>query len=138
MNESFVERLRLAMQLKGLRQTDLVERTGISKGAISSYISGRYTPKKYNIYLLSKALDVNEEWLMGYDEPMMPEKNIPELPPFPRLHCETNEENFMISTYRSIPPDLQQRAIIYLNRLSELHKSEQEADLVKSAVKDQI
>lgn len=58
------------MDLRGLKQADLVEKTGISKGALSSYISGRYSPKQNNIYLISKALSVNEAWLMGADVPM--------------------------------------------------------------------
>lgn len=61
------QRIKEGMELRGLRQTDLVERTGISKGALSSYIAGRYTPKQNNIYLIAKALNVNESWLMGND-----------------------------------------------------------------------
>lgn len=64
------QRIQEGLELRGLKQTDLVEKTGISKGALSSYISGRYTPKQNNIYLIAKALDVNEAWLMGADVPM--------------------------------------------------------------------
>lgn len=63
------ERIKEGMALRDLKQTDLVERTGISKGALSSYISGRYVPKQNNIYLISKALNVSEAWLMGNDVP---------------------------------------------------------------------
>lgn len=61
------ERIKEGMELRGLKQTDLVEATGISKGALSSYISGRYIPKQNNIYLIAKALNVSEAWLMGAD-----------------------------------------------------------------------
>lgn len=64
------ERIKEGMEIRNLKQTDLVEMTGISKGALSSYISGRYVPKQNNIYLISKALDVSESWLMGNDVPM--------------------------------------------------------------------
>lgn len=64
------ERIKEAMELLNMKQADLVERTGISKGALSSYISGRYLPKQTNIYLIAKALNVNEAWLMGSDVPM--------------------------------------------------------------------
>lgn len=40
------------------------------KGALSSYISGRYNPKQNNTYLIAKALNVSEAWLMGADVPM--------------------------------------------------------------------
>ena len=64
------DRIREGMELRNLKQSDLVDRTGISKGALSSYISGRYVPKQNNIYLIAKALNVNEAWLMGNDVPM--------------------------------------------------------------------
>lgn len=64
------ERLRIGMEMRNLKQVELVEKTGISKGALSSYLSGRYVPKQNSIYLLAKALNVNEAWLMGHDVPM--------------------------------------------------------------------
>lgn len=64
------ERIKEGMYIRDMKQSDLVEATGISKGALSSYISGRYTPKQNNIYLIAKALNVNEAWLMGSDVPM--------------------------------------------------------------------
>lgn len=66
------ERIKEAMQLRGIKQSDIVEKTKISKGALSSYVSGRYVPKQNNIYLLAKALNVSESWLMGADVPMQP------------------------------------------------------------------
>ena len=87
--ESISSRIRKAMTLRDLRQADLVSRTGINKGALSCYISGRYQPKQNNIYLLAKALDVNVEWLMGADvevshfreakRPQLPAARIPVL-----------------------------------------------------------
>ena len=64
------ERLREAMSIKNKKQIDLVRTTGIDKGSISSYLSGRYEPKKEAIYKLAIALDVSEMWLWGYDVPM--------------------------------------------------------------------
>lgn len=64
------QRIQEGLELREMKQADLAEKTGISKGALSSYISGRYTPKQNNIYLIAKALNVNEAWLMGADVPM--------------------------------------------------------------------
>ena len=64
------DRISEAMKLRDIRQADLVKKTGISKGALSSYISGRYVPKQNNVFLIAKALDVSEAWLMGGDVPM--------------------------------------------------------------------
>ena len=67
---TLAQRLREGMELRQLKQVDIIEKTGINKGALSSYISGKYEPKQNNIYLLAKALNVNEAWLMGHDVPM--------------------------------------------------------------------
>ena len=64
------DRLREAMDLRGLRAVDLVEMTDIPKGAISYYLAGRSQPKADRIYLLARALDVSEAWLLGYDVPI--------------------------------------------------------------------
>ena len=70
MKESFTNRLNAAMSMRNLKQVDLVEKTGLGKSAISQYVSGIYEPKQKALYLLAKALDVNEAWLMGYDVSM--------------------------------------------------------------------
>lgn len=63
------DRLREAMDAREKKQVDLVRETGIDKGSISNYLSGRYEPKQEAIYKLAKALDVAEMWLWGYDVP---------------------------------------------------------------------
>lgn len=68
------ERIKEALEIRDMKQTDLVKLTGITKGALSSYISGAYEPKQRNIYKIAQALNVNEAWLMGYDVSMGKEK----------------------------------------------------------------
>ena len=63
-------RIKQAMNLRGLTQTDIVEKTNIKKSALSQYISGKITPRQNAIDELSKVLNVSEPWLMGYDVPM--------------------------------------------------------------------
>ena len=65
--DSTSNRLKIAMKNIGKKQADLVRETGIDKGSISHYVSGRYVPKQDTIYKLAKALDVSEMWLWGYD-----------------------------------------------------------------------
>lgn len=62
-------RLKIAMKEAGKKQVDLVNETGIDKGSISHYVSGKYIPKQDTIYKLAKALDVSEMWLWGYECP---------------------------------------------------------------------
>lgn len=68
--ESIAQRIRKAMDAAGKKQADLVRETGLDRGAISSYLSGKYEPKQKAIHKLSKALGVSEAWLLGYDVPM--------------------------------------------------------------------
>lgn len=64
------ERLREAMDIRKKKQIDLVRETKIAGSAICRYLSGEYEPKSKPIYKLARALDVAENWLMGYDVPM--------------------------------------------------------------------
>ena len=66
---STAERLREAMESAGKKQADLVRETKLDRGAISSYLSGKYEPKQNAINKLAIALDVSEMWLWGYDVP---------------------------------------------------------------------
>lgn len=63
------KRLREALEAAGMKQADLVRETGLDRGAISSYLSGKYEPKNKAIYKMAIALDVSEAWLLGYDVP---------------------------------------------------------------------
>ncbi len=86
---TIAERMKEALQIRQMKQSELVEKTGIGKSSISTYLSGEYEPKQRNIYKIAKALNVSEAWLMGYNVPMkrteyqsikQPESNIsPEL-----------------------------------------------------------
>lgn len=70
MKESFKKRMNRAMDLRGMKQIDLVEKTGLPKSAISQYVSGKFEPKQTALFLIAQALDVSEAWLMGYDVEM--------------------------------------------------------------------
>jgi len=42
MKDSFASRMRKAMEIRDMKQADLVKRTGLSKSAISQYYSGKW------------------------------------------------------------------------------------------------
>lgn len=67
---TIAERIKEAMNLRGMKQVDLVAKTGIGKSSISTYLAGEYIPKQKNIHKIAKALDVSEAWLIGEDVPM--------------------------------------------------------------------
>lgn len=64
------ERLKIAMELRNMKQADLARATGIDKGSISLYISGKYSPKGDKLYKLAVALNVSSAWLSGFNVPM--------------------------------------------------------------------
>lgn len=67
-------RLNEAFRASGLTQTELCNRTGINKGAMSCYLSGQYFPKQRAIEALAGALNVSINYLMGYEEEMDEDK----------------------------------------------------------------
>lgn len=76
--DTLAKRLQIALDARNMKQVELVEKTGIPKGTISSYLANRYEPKQNNILKIAKALNVNEGWLMGFNVPM--ERTIQNLP----------------------------------------------------------
>ena len=68
--EEFKDRLKRALDIRGMKAVDLCEKTNIPKGAISYYLAGKSTPKADRLYLICKALDVSEAWMLGYDVDM--------------------------------------------------------------------
>ena len=63
-------RIRKALSLRGMKQSELCERTGIAKTTVSSWTNQRWQPKQDALYKMAKVLDVSEMWLAGYDVPM--------------------------------------------------------------------
>ena len=99
---TFSERLKESLKLKNIKAIELAQLSGISRGAISSYLSGRWKAKQDNIYLLAKALNVNEAWLMGYDVPMesvRPQSNYTHSSPPHIYFREPNHKEFEPITY---------------------------------------
>lgn len=64
---TFQSRLREAMEEQGISRAALARQTGISPTSISNYLAGSFKARQNYLYLLAKALDVNEAWLMGLD-----------------------------------------------------------------------
>ena len=75
------KRLNEAFKASGLSQSELCDKADINKGALSSYLSGRYFPKQIALEKLSSALNVSISYLMGFDiDDTVDEKNTRPLP----------------------------------------------------------
>lgn len=77
--ENTASRLREIMETRNLRQVDILNMTRpycqkynvkMNKSDISQYCSGKTEPNHNKLFVLGRALNVNEAWLMGYDVPM--------------------------------------------------------------------
>lgn len=99
-------RISKALSIRGMKQSELCEKTNIPKSAISQYISGTFEPKQDRLFLIAQALDVDPVWLMGFDVPM--EKAKESSPSEPEL---TEGEKLMLKLFRQIPEDRQAEAL---------------------------
>lgn len=77
---TFSERLKKALTAAQMRPSQLAAATGLSKARISQYMNGIYTPKSQAAFLIARALNVSEAWLIGEGGPMERERtNISEI-----------------------------------------------------------
>lgn len=104
-------RIKQGLNMRGLKQSDLCAITKIPKSAMSQYISGSFEPKQDRIYLIAKALDVNEAWLMGFNVSSVRDKD-----PFANFNLQmmaepaklTESEQALLDLFRQVPEDQQQ------------------------------
>ena len=70
-------RIAEALNIRNMKQVELSEKTGITKGTINNWLKQRYQPKQKSLMLMARALEVSEMWLAGYDVPMeRPEQQV--------------------------------------------------------------
>lgn len=105
--ESISERIKFAMDIKNIKQAELVQKTGITKGAFSSYLSGRYYPKIDRLRLIADALDVDVDWLTGKNVPMQKIISMPndetEFEPFPEYVFYKNADTeYLLDTHNDV------------------------------------
>lgn len=67
-NEQIGERIRTARLLKGLSQTELGEKLGVSFQAVSSWETGKFIPDSDHLPLLAKVLDLSLDALFTEEE----------------------------------------------------------------------
>ena len=105
-------RIRKALSVRNMTQTELCAKARVSKSTLSEYLSGKYEPKQDKAYIIAKALDVNPAWLMGFDAPMEIADIQKSSPSQPEL---TEGEKMMLSVFRLIPEE-QQRVFLEMGR----------------------
>lgn len=73
------DRLKQIMRDRDIKQVDIINlakpycklyKVKLGRNDLSQYVSGKVEPRQTKLYVLSRALNVNPAWLMGYDVPM--------------------------------------------------------------------
>ena len=96
------DRLRLALELREKRATDLVNDLNIPKSAISQYLSGKsQNMDSERLFKVCKYLSVSEPWLLGFDVPMTDT-------PSSGNNKLTEGEQMLLDLFRQVPEDQQQ------------------------------
>lgn len=104
-------RIRKALSLRNMTQTELCARAKISKSSLSEYLSGKHEPMQDKVFILAQALGVDPVWLWGYDVPMEKE-DPPKEKKIPPTEQQLSEgEKLMLELFRRIPEDRQQAAL---------------------------
>lgn len=98
------KRIAEALKIRRMKQYELCKLANVPKSSLSLYLSGAYEPKQDRVYDMSKALNVNEAWLMGYDVPMEREQKS-NSPTEPKL---TEGELLLLDLFRRVPGDKQE------------------------------
>lgn len=100
--DTFQNRLKKAMEMKNIKQVDLVEKTGLDKTLINKYLAGITNARQQKLTKLADALGVNEVWLMGYDVPMQRDLTI---------GTSLSSKSAVVFVYGSIPAGIPMECI---------------------------
>lgn len=66
--DGFGNRLRYALDSRGMKHKHLARITGLTAPTISAYVTGQRTPRADHIVVICKALHISADWLLGMVE----------------------------------------------------------------------
>ena len=136
-NMTINDRIKQALELRNMKQVELVAKTGIDKSQISSYLSGKYKPKQENLSLIAMALEVDEYWLMGQDVPMERvvtgeeaiEGQMRRVEAYAKQIYGSREQETVWKLYERLSDEQRRRAKMYMEKLFEIQKMEESIGL---------
>ena len=71
---TFAERLRIALDNKGMKPSVLAYRVNVHRSYVSNWLSGKYKANSEKQLEIAKILGVSPAWLAGHDVPMQEEE----------------------------------------------------------------
>lgn len=131
--EEIKGRIKHALQIREMKQAELAEKTGIDKGQISSYLSGRYKPKQENLSLMAAALEVSEYWLMGMDVSIeradteeMAQEHRKRIEAYANQVFDMRDPERVLKLYEQLSEENRGKVKLYMERLLAVQKMEEE------------
>lgn len=112
------ERIKEIMQMYGIKQSDFCNRTGLNKSIVSLYVSGKREPAQDNIFIISKAFNVDPAWLMGYDVPMSNKISVENAQLISKIRNDV-ELTEALKVYFSLPEDKKKYAVNLIKMLGD-------------------
>ena len=101
-------RIKKALSIRNMTQTDLCTKANISKSTLSEYLKGLYEPKQDKVFILAQALNVDPVWLMGYDVPMEKNEDQKARKSSPTDLQLSEGEKVLLDLFNRVPKDQQQ------------------------------
>lgn len=133
--ENTAIRLKTIMNMRGLRQVDILNLTvpycqkysvKMNKSDISQYCSGKTEPNQEKLFILGNALNVSEAWLMGFDVPM---ERVPN-------KTESAQCKEIIEVCNQLSPHNQRKVLAYSKNL--LSTQQMEEDLLAAHARTDV
>jgi transcriptional regulator with XRE-family HTH domain len=106
------QRLKEAMESKGMKAVDLSAKSGVLRSSLSQYINGSHNMSNKAAGAIGKVLDVNPLWLMGFDVPQKPKK-----PDILIVYDNLNEQYQAELLKRAKELEMLQRMNEYMNKM---------------------
>ncbi|WP_156819085.1 XRE family transcriptional regulator [Psychrobacter lutiphocae] len=93
--KQIANRIRQCMKEEGLKQVDIVKTTGVSKGSVSKWLSGKAKPSGESLLRLSQVLDTSEYWLLHGEDPYTGYSNIDDAQDYFNALDENNRDLYI-------------------------------------------
>lgn len=120
------DRLSEALKARNMTPAELARRSGVDKGSISRYLSGKFEPKQSAVLSMAKALNVSPSWLLGYDVPIEPDYTV-----------KLDEDNLVVLIDKLSPDDkatLKTFVEALIKKSEDARKKNEEADNAKPEI----
>ena len=123
-NTVFSMRFREALKLRRKKQADIVAITGIDRGTMSNYATGRYVPKDEKLRQIAAALNVSDAYLRGLTdnpEPIRTAEDVDRIlselaePGSAGILVSADDEVALFRKYRAADDDTKQAVMNYFD-----------------------